>query len=67
MSVSMLLATIILFANSNHPSLIIVQFAYCYPYTYSHLQLYLEGVEQLGLDYCSRELLCLSVVSQEIA
>ena len=40
-----------------------LQFAYCYPYTYSHLQVYLEGAERLRLDYCSRELLCLSVVS----
>ena len=45
------------------PPAIVVQFAYCYPYTYSNLQLYLEGVERLRLDYCSRELLCLSVVS----
>lgn len=40
-----------------------VQFAYCYPYTYSRLQLFLEGIERLQRDYFKREHLCQSVVS----
>ena len=39
-----------------------VQFAYCYPFTYTRLQQYLEGMEKLNLDYYKRELLCYSVV-----
>lgn len=39
------------------------QFAYCYPYTYSQLQLFLETLDQRKLDYYKRELLGHSVVS----
>lgn len=39
------------------------QFAYCYPYTYSQLQLFLETLDKRKLDYYKRELLGHSVVS----
>ena len=41
----------------------VYQFAYCYPYSYTRLQNYLDMVEKKGYDYLQRELLCLSVVS----
>ncbi|MGH0184528.1 UNVERIFIED_CONTAM: hypothetical protein FKN15_015410 [Acipenser sinensis] len=43
----------------------VYQFAYCYPYTYSRLQHYLDSLEKRNLDYFQRELLGLSVVSAE--
>ncbi|XP_069838026.1 cytosolic carboxypeptidase 6 [Dendropsophus ebraccatus] len=39
----------------------VYQFAYCYPYTYTRLQHYLENLDRLHLDYVHRELLGLSV------
>ena len=39
------------------------QFAYCYPYSYSRLQNYLDNLEKRNMEYFSRELLCLTVVS----
>ncbi|XP_056388433.1 cytosolic carboxypeptidase 6-like isoform X4 [Hyla sarda] len=39
----------------------VYQFAYCYPYTYTRLQHYLENLDRLNLDYVHRELLGLSV------
>lgn len=44
----------------------VYQFAYCYPYTYSRLQHYLEGLERRNLDYLQREQLGLSVVSARV-
>ncbi|KAJ7986610.1 hypothetical protein DPEC_G00341660 [Dallia pectoralis] len=41
----------------------VYQFAYCYPYTYSRLQHYLDSLERRNLDYLQREQLGLSVVS----
>lgn len=39
------------------------QFAYCYPYTYTRLQHYLDNLQRRNMDYFCRELLGLSVVS----
>ncbi|KAJ8277774.1 hypothetical protein GJAV_G00079720 [Gymnothorax javanicus] len=39
----------------------VYQFAYCYPYTYSRLQHYLDGLERRKLEYLQREQLGLSV------
>ena len=41
----------------------IYQFAYCYPYSYTRLQNYLDALEKKNFDYVQRDLLCLSVVS----
>ena len=41
----------------------IYQFSYCYPYSYTRLQNYLDSIEKKGLDYLQRDLLCFSVVS----
>uniref|UniRef100_A0A4W5JI87 AGBL carboxypeptidase 4 n=1 Tax=Hucho hucho TaxID=62062 RepID=A0A4W5JI87_9TELE len=41
----------------------VYQFAYCYPYTYTRLQHYLDSLERRNLDYLQREQLGLSVVS----
>lgn len=41
----------------------VYQFSYCYPYSYTRLQNYLDGIEKKEYDYFNRELLCLSVVS----
>lgn len=41
----------------------VYQFAYCYPYSYTRLQNYLDNLEKKNLDFFSRELLCLTVVS----
>ncbi|XP_019904656.2 cytosolic carboxypeptidase 6 isoform X2 [Esox lucius] len=43
----------------------VYQFAYCYPYTYSRLQHYLDSLERRNLDYLQREQLGLSVTSTE--
>ena len=40
----------------------VYQFAYCYPYSYTRLQNYLDALEKKSYDFLSRELLCLSVV-----
>lgn len=40
----------------------IYQFAYCYPYSYTRLQNYLDNLEKKNMDFFSRELLCLTVV-----
>ena len=40
------------------------QFGYCYPYSYTRLQNYLDNLEKKGMDFFHRELLCLTVVSQ---
>ena len=40
----------------------VYQFAYCYPYSYTRLQNYLDNLEKRNMDYFNRELLCLSVV-----
>lgn len=40
----------------------VYQFSYCYPYSYTRLQNYLDNLEKRSLEYCQRELLCLSVV-----
>ncbi|XP_073435267.1 cytosolic carboxypeptidase 6 isoform X3 [Dendrobates tinctorius] len=39
----------------------VYQFAYCFPYTYTRLQHYLENLDRMNLDYVHRELLGLSV------
>ena len=41
----------------------IYQFSYCYPYSYTKLQNYLDSLEKKNMDYFTRELLCLTVVS----
>uniref|UniRef100_A0A663M7V5 ATP/GTP binding protein like 4 n=1 Tax=Athene cunicularia TaxID=194338 RepID=A0A663M7V5_ATHCN len=43
------------------------QFAYCYPYTYTRLQHYLDNLQRRNMDYFCRELLGLSVVSNRHA
>lgn len=40
----------------------VYQFAYCYPYSYTRLQNYLDNLEKKGMDFFHRELLCLTVV-----
>ncbi|KAG5850096.1 hypothetical protein ANANG_G00078610 [Anguilla anguilla] len=44
----------------------VYQFAYCYPYTYSRLQHYLDSLERRNLDYLQRELLGLSVQQRRL-
>ncbi|XP_039623188.1 cytosolic carboxypeptidase 6 isoform X1 [Polypterus senegalus] len=44
----------------------VYQFAYCYPYTYSRLQHYLDSLEKRKLDYVQRELLGLSVQQRRL-
>ena len=41
------------------------QFSYCYPYSYSRLQNYLDNLEKRNMEFFSRELLCLTVVSSK--
>lgn len=43
----------------------IYQFAYCYPYTYTRLQHYLDNLQKRNMDYFNRERLGLSVVSNK--
>lgn len=45
----------------------IYQFAYCYPYTYTRLQHYLDNLQRRNMNYFCRELLGLSVVSSNHA
>ena len=40
----------------------VYQFAYCYPYSYTRLQNYLDALENKNYPYLQRELLCLTVV-----
>lgn len=40
----------------------IYQFAYCYPYTYTRFQHYLESLQKRNMDYFFREQLGQSVV-----
>lgn len=40
----------------------VYQFGYCYPYSYTRLQNYLDNLEKKDMDFFSRELLCLTVV-----
>ncbi|XP_053326203.1 cytosolic carboxypeptidase 6 [Spea bombifrons] len=42
------------------------QFAYCYPYTYTRLQHYLDSLDRQGLEYVQRELLALSVQQRRL-
>nr|XP_032822144.1 cytosolic carboxypeptidase 6 [Petromyzon marinus] len=42
------------------------QFAYCFPYTYSQLQRYLDALQARGFDYVHRELLGLSVQQRRL-
>ncbi|CAI8010138.1 Cytosolic carboxypeptidase 6, partial [Geodia barretti] len=44
----------------------IYYFSYCYPYTYSRLQQYLERVDALNLPYWKRELLSQSVQQRRL-
>uniref|UniRef100_A0A1I8F176 Peptidase_M14 domain-containing protein n=1 Tax=Macrostomum lignano TaxID=282301 RepID=A0A1I8F176_9PLAT len=44
----------------------VYQFAYCYPYTYTRLQAYLDSLERKGLDYVQRDLLGLSVQQRRL-
>ncbi|KAG7487787.1 hypothetical protein MATL_G00027180 [Megalops atlanticus] len=44
----------------------VYQFAYCYPYTYSRLQHYLDSLERRNLDYLQREQLGLSVQQRRL-
>ena len=41
----------------------VYQFSYCYPYSYTRLQNYLDNLEKRNYDFLHRELLCLTVVS----
>ncbi|XP_068019946.1 BEN domain-containing protein 5 isoform X3 [Melanerpes formicivorus] len=42
------------------------QFAYCYPYTYTRLQHYLDNLQRRNMDYFCRELLGLSVQKRRL-
>lgn len=44
----------------------VYQFAYCYPYSYTRLQNYLDNLEKRNMDYFSRELLCLTVQQRRL-
>ncbi|XP_025909659.1 cytosolic carboxypeptidase 6 [Nothoprocta perdicaria] len=44
----------------------IYQFAYCYPYTYTRLQHYLDNLQRRNMDYFCRELLGLSVQKRRL-
>ncbi|XP_024277352.1 cytosolic carboxypeptidase 6 [Oncorhynchus tshawytscha] len=44
----------------------VYQFAYCYPYTYTRLQHYLDSLECRNLDYLQREQLGLSVQQRRL-
>ncbi|XP_073435266.1 cytosolic carboxypeptidase 6 isoform X2 [Dendrobates tinctorius] len=44
----------------------VYQFAYCFPYTYTRLQHYLENLDRMNLDYVHRELLGLSVQQRRL-
>lgn len=44
----------------------VYQFSYCFPYTYNKLQLYLNDIENMNLDYIKRNQLCLSVQQRNV-
>nr|XP_013806693.1 PREDICTED: cytosolic carboxypeptidase 6 [Apteryx mantelli mantelli] len=44
----------------------VYQFAYCYPYTYTRLQHYLDNLQRRNMDYFYRELLGLSVQKRQL-
>ncbi|XP_064003623.1 BEN domain-containing protein 5 isoform X4 [Pogoniulus pusillus] len=44
----------------------IYQFAYCYPYTYTRLQHYLDNLQRRNMNYFRRELLGLSVQKRRL-
>ncbi|XP_052255963.1 cytosolic carboxypeptidase 6-like isoform X3 [Dreissena polymorpha] len=44
----------------------VYQFAYCYPYSYTRLQNYLDNLEKRNMDYFTRELLCLTVQQRRL-
>ena len=44
----------------------VYQFSYCYPYSYSRLQCYLDTIEMKQLDFFKREELCLSVQQRRV-
>lgn len=44
----------------------VYQFAYCYPYSYTRLQNYLDNLEKKGMDFFHRELLCLTVQQRRL-
>lgn len=41
----------------------VYHFAYCYPYSYTRLQNYLDGLEMKGYEHFQRELLASTLVS----
>lgn len=43
------------------------QFSYCFPYSYTRLQNYLDNLDKRALPFYRRELLCYSVVSSWFA
>ncbi|KAL3868699.1 hypothetical protein ACJMK2_041476 [Sinanodonta woodiana] len=44
----------------------VYQFSYCYPYSYSRLQNYLDTLEKRNMDFFTRELLCLTVQQRRL-
>lgn len=44
----------------------VYQFAYCYPYSYTRLQNYLDNLEKRNYDFFTRELLCLTVQQRRL-
>lgn len=44
----------------------VYQFAYCFPYTYSRLQNYLDGLESKQYEFFTRELLCTTVQQRRL-
>ncbi|XP_077865112.1 cytosolic carboxypeptidase 6-like [Saccoglossus kowalevskii] len=44
----------------------VYQFSYCFPYSYTRQQTYLDTLEKRDTDYFTRELLCLSVQQRRL-
>ncbi|KAK3787325.1 hypothetical protein RRG08_056044 [Elysia crispata] len=44
----------------------VYQFSYCYPYSYTRLQNYLDNLEKRNYDFLHRELLCLTVQQRRL-
>ncbi|WAR24325.1 CBPC6-like protein [Mya arenaria] len=44
----------------------VYQFSYCYPYSYTRLQNYLDNLEKRNMDFFTRELLCLTVQQRRL-
>ncbi|KAJ8306552.1 hypothetical protein KUTeg_017097 [Tegillarca granosa] len=44
----------------------IYQFSYCYPYSYTRLQNYLDNLEKKNYNFFTRELLCLTVQQRRL-